>query len=505
MDKETLKKFVFAPIEIAGFKAYFVGGCVRDALLNKEPHDYDICTDATPDQLHAIFRKFSNVSKNSEPFGVTMPLINDGTGKIEEIEIATLRKDITKGRHPKVDFTKSIEEDAQRRDFTINAIYEDANGKIFDPTGGINDIKNKVLRFVGKMSDRLNEDPLRVFRAIRFMSKTGFTPNFTPVELNNIVHEMIRTNAFDEVSKERILKEIEGVFGGEHFDIVFKEYFWASLIPELIGMRPIIDSLMGCKQSFKWHAEGSIIETTDLHIVEINDIKDLEKFRHLASNGNAWEHTRRVMTNMFNELNTAKITDTHLRFVMMVAAFVHDIGKPISASYGDEKKNLFKVNGFDVYEIIPRVSSHDVDGVKPSYDFCRQLGMTCKDCDFVSELTKRHMRAHQILDMKNKARLWKFVQWEHFDKLVMLARADQNACIKTVFEEWKGIDDAVEKVRKFIDNPLPAPILKGQHLIDAGYKPGPTFKKKLDVAFEQQVNRNINSVNELLKIVKGVN
>ena len=104
MDKKQIIDNVIIPIEKQGFHAYFVGGCVRDALMNVEPHDYDICTDATPKQLHTIFEKFSNTSENAEPFGVTMPLIKiDNVA--EEFEIATMRRDITKGRHPKVVFT----------------------------------------------------------------------------------------------------------------------------------------------------------------------------------------------------------------------------------------------------------------------------------------------------------------------------------------------------------------------------------------------------------------
>ena len=109
MDKKDLIELVIKPIEAKGGKAYFVGGCVRDALLNKEPNDYDITTNFTPARLHTVFKKFSNVSTNAENFGVTMPIING-----EEIEIATFRKDLTKGRHPEVSLEASIEEDASR-------------------------------------------------------------------------------------------------------------------------------------------------------------------------------------------------------------------------------------------------------------------------------------------------------------------------------------------------------------------------------------------------------
>ena len=146
--KDQLIEKVLKPIEAAGFKAYFVGGCVRDRLMGKEPHDYDICCSANPEQLHKIFSKFSNVSKNAEQFGVTMPLI-EINGKLEEIEIATFRKDVSKGRHPEVSLEATLEEDASRRDFRINAMYEDKDGNIIDPFDGQKDIEQKALHFVG--------------------------------------------------------------------------------------------------------------------------------------------------------------------------------------------------------------------------------------------------------------------------------------------------------------------------------------------------------------------
>ena len=132
--KNILIHEIFEPIEKAGFKAWFVGGCVRDQLMGVTPHDFDICTNATPADLHKIFTNFSNVSENSEPFGVTIILVPSNNTMIE-VEIATLRKDITKGRHPKIEFTDSIKEDAMRRDFTVNALFETSKGEIIDPTG----------------------------------------------------------------------------------------------------------------------------------------------------------------------------------------------------------------------------------------------------------------------------------------------------------------------------------------------------------------------------------
>lgn len=175
MTKQDIRNLVMAPIKWAGFDVYFVGGCVRDKLLGKTPHDYDLVTNAKPEDLHKIFSKFSNVSSNSEAFGVTMPLVGYSDDQLEEIEIATFRRDVTSGRHPEVSLDASIEQDAGRRDFTINALYESMDGEVLDPTGyGLYDIEHKILRFVGNADDRIAEDPLRALRLIRFESKLGF-------------------------------------------------------------------------------------------------------------------------------------------------------------------------------------------------------------------------------------------------------------------------------------------------------------------------------------------
>ena len=171
MTKQQIIKDVILPIEAAGFKAYFVGGCVRDELTGKVPHDYDLSTNATPDEINKIFGVTE--TRKANLYGVAMPIING-----EQVEIATWRSDLTRGRHPTIKFSNKIEDDAFRRDFTVNSLYEDKEGNIIDPTGrGIADIKSNTLSFVGNAVDRITEDPLRIFRYARFIASKGFKAN----------------------------------------------------------------------------------------------------------------------------------------------------------------------------------------------------------------------------------------------------------------------------------------------------------------------------------------
>ena len=155
---------------ILGGRVRLVGGCVRDYLLHRRFQDRDMATTLTPDEVVARLKK-NNIAylDIGRVFGTIVAKV-DGT----PFEITTLRKDIeTDGRHAVVGFTKSWATDARRRDFTINALYADKNGKIYDYTGGLADLKNHKVRFVGKAEKRMQEDYLRILRYFRFWAKMG--------------------------------------------------------------------------------------------------------------------------------------------------------------------------------------------------------------------------------------------------------------------------------------------------------------------------------------------
>lgn len=152
-----------------GYHLYVIGGTSRDYLLKRELTDYDFVTDATPSEM----KKFlPNANYRFEQYGSVRVKINN-----VKVDLTTLRKEKSylDSRHPKeIEFVKNLEEDYVRRDFTINAIYIDENYKIVDFCGGINDLENKIIRFIGDPKERIKEDPLRIFRAKRFAQILGF-------------------------------------------------------------------------------------------------------------------------------------------------------------------------------------------------------------------------------------------------------------------------------------------------------------------------------------------
>lgn len=190
----------------AGYEAYFVGGCVRDTLMNNEINDVDITTDATPDEIETVFDHTLHIGKK---FGTVIVIDNDS-----QYEITTFRteNDSLDGRHPsEVKFVKNLHEDLSRRDFTMNAIAMNVNGELIDPFNGQNDIKKGVIKTVGDAKRRFNEDYLRMLRALRFVAKYNFVLDQNAY--NALVEDFILVNS---ISKERIINELTKLLNLQH-------------------------------------------------------------------------------------------------------------------------------------------------------------------------------------------------------------------------------------------------------------------------------------------------
>ena len=181
-----------------GYRLYMIGSTSRDYLLNNQILDYDFVSDATPNEIE----KFLKVDKTFSKYGITT-LKLDGY----KIQIATLRKEgeYLDSRHPSsIEFIKDINIDYLRRDFTINAIYIDENYKIIDPSGGVIDLKNRVLRFIGDPLTRIKEDPLRILRAKRFIKEYNLSASIDVLDLLESNMPLL-----EKLNKEKIKEELK--------------------------------------------------------------------------------------------------------------------------------------------------------------------------------------------------------------------------------------------------------------------------------------------------------
>lgn len=262
-----------------GYKAYLVGGAVRDMLMGKEPHDWDVTTDATPEQVMSIFRKVI-------PTGIAHGTVTVHFMK-NEIEVTTFRteSDYSDGRHPdKVEYTGNIEEDLSRRDFTINAIASYlGDGTITDPFHGRDDIKRKVIRTVGNPLERFSEDGLRPVRAVRFSAQLGFE---------------IERETLKAISEPEILKKTSR-----------------------ISLERFRDELLKLMKAEKPSAGLKLMEESGILDIFIPEFK---KCRGCIQGDFRGYHQFDVLDHLFYACDGAPASKQNVR----LAALFHDIGKP---------------------------------------------------------------------------------------------------------------------------------------------------------------------------------
>jgi len=233
----------------AGHEALFAGGCVRDLLLAQEPKDFDVVTSATPEQVQHLFRRTRAVGK---AFGVILVFSGD-----QEFEVATFRSDgaYGDGRHPDSVTFGTIEEDAARRDLTINGLYFDPlEERVIDLVGGLDDLRAKVVRAIGDPGARFREDSLRLLRVVRFCARLDF-------RLEDRTAEAVRRDAplLARVSAERILDELTRILTGPNagrgLTLLEDLGLLSEVLPELARLRAV-------EQPRHWHPEGDVLTHT---------------------------------------------------------------------------------------------------------------------------------------------------------------------------------------------------------------------------------------------------
>lgn len=282
----TAAQYCITALNRAGFRAYAVGGCVRDALLGLMPHDYDLCTDASPEETAQIFASHTLV-RAGEKHG-TIGVVVEG----EVYEITTFRTEggYRDSRHPDwVRFVADVTEDLARRDFTVNAMAYSPKEGYIDPFGGQADLRNKVLRAVGDPRQRFTEDALRILRGIRFAVRFGLVPEkdtFTAMKaLAPRMANLARERVFDELCKLLPLVSAEDLL------------LYAPILKEAV---PAIAPMLGFEQHSPHHA------------------------------WDVFTHTAHVVENVPRELS--------LRW----AALLHDVGKPACFTRDETGRGHFK-------------------------------------------------------------------------------------------------------------------------------------------------------------------
>lgn len=233
-------QIIFETLKNNGFECYAVGGCVRDMLMGRTPADFDFTTDATPKEIAGCFEGYKTIDTGIE-FGTVAVVVDDD---VYEITTFRLDGDYKDNRHPdNVTFSKDIEDDLCRRDFTVNSIAASSDGEIIDPWGGIIDIERKVIRTTGKAEKRFLEDALRILRALRFSSKL----NFSIEQSTKAAIHSCKDN-LSSVHPQRIKKELEGlILSNVRSDFLFE---FTDVLSVII---PDIEPVINLKQNNPHH------------------------------------------------------------------------------------------------------------------------------------------------------------------------------------------------------------------------------------------------------------
>jgi putative nucleotidyltransferase with HDIG domain len=406
----------------SGFIAYFAGGCVRDALLRKQPKDIDIATDAEPEDVQKLFARTVAVGVK---FGVVRVLEGEF-----EFEVATFRSDgiYLDGRRPATVTFSSPEEDAKRRDFTINGMfYDPVEDQVVDFVGGKSDLERRVVRAIGNPGERFSEDHLRLLRAIRFGAALDF-------EIEPATWKAITGNAHQivSVSHERVRDEFMKIISDRHrvrgLDLLDQSGLLQKILPEVSRMH-------GCEQPPQFHPEGDVYVHTRLML------------SLLPADASPW---------------------------LVLSVLLHDIGKPVTYSF-DEVDQRIRFNG------------HDQVGADMASEIMTGLRFSNEAIDTVVEAIRNHMVFKDTPNMR-PAKLRRFMGRQNFPLELELHRVD---CLGS-HGDLQTYDLLVNKQQEFQNEPIiPPPLLTGRDLIVLGLKPGPRFGEILEAVQTAQLDGEV--------------
>jgi poly(A) polymerase len=429
-----------------GFQAYLVGGCVRDLLLQREPKDYDVATNATPQQVITIFPETYSVGAQ---FGVVLVPAPDSdvastgvevTSKSQAVEVATFRSDIgyADGRHPdEVRFSRDAREDVARRDFTINGMLLDpVSGEVLDFVGGRADLRAGIIRTIGDPEQRFREDKLRMLRAVRFAARFEYT-----LEPATFAAMQKLAPQIEVVSRERVRDELTRMLTEGHARRAFLLLDASGLLEHVLRD---ISAMKGVQQPPEFHPEGDVFVHTLLLLDNLPDPCPLTL---------AW------------------------------GALLHDVGKPATFRVAPDRI---------------RFDGHVEVGVKMAEKICRDLRFSNDETEQILALVDNHMRFGHATRMKEST-LKRFLRMPAFDEHLALHRADCLASHRNLatyeFIQQKRAEIPAEKMR-------PVPLVTGDDLIAAGHLPGPKFREILTAVEDAQLEGRLPSRDAALEFVR---
>ncbi|MBZ5501497.1 MAG: CCA tRNA nucleotidyltransferase [Acidobacteriia bacterium] len=440
MDARQLAEQICRTLRGAGHQAYLVGGCVRDLLLGRAPADYDVATDATPDRVQELFPHSLAVGAQ---FGVILVAEDSEAGEPVQVEVATFRSDLgySDGRHPdRVVYTASAAEDAQRRDFTINALLLDPDTQeVFDFVGGREDLRAGIIRAIGRPEARFREDKLRLVRAVRFAARFRYA-----IEAHTFAAIPQLASQIHQVSAERLRDELTKLLTEGAARRSFELLDQTRLLPELL---PEIARMKGVEQPPQFHPEGDV-----------------------------WTHTLLMVEEL-----SAGCSPT-----LAWGVLLHDVGKPptFTPPAGPEGRIRF--------------DEHVNVGTRMAEEICRRLRFSNEDAAQIAALVANHLRFKDVPQMK-PATLKRFVRLGRFEEHLELHRLDCLSSHRNL-ENYEFVrrflaETPPEQVR-------PPRLITGADLIGLGLKPGPRFKAILDAVEEAQLNGKITTPEEALQLVR---
>jgi len=437
-----------------GHQAYLVGGCVRDLLLGRQPADYDVATDAKPDEVMRIFPETYAVGAQ---FGVVLvpvpeaerqPKHNEsateefalGHHHKSSVEVATFRHDLgySDGRHPdEVRFSRDPREDVQRRDFTINGLLLDPiENKVLDYVGGQDDLKSKIIRAIGNPDIRFAEDKLRMLRAVRFAARLEY--RIGPATFASIQKLAPQIH---QVSRERVRDELTRMLTEGHARRAFELLDETGLLREVL---PEIDAMKGVAQPPEFHPEGDVF---------VHTLLMLEKLPQPCPAALAW------------------------------GVLLHDVGKPPTFRRAPDRI---------------RFDEHARVGTKMAEAICRRLRFSGDETNQIVALVENHMRFGDAERM-NPSTFKKFIRLPRFEQHLELHRLDCESSHRNLrlynFTREKMNALPPEEVR-------PKPLVTGEDLISTGYSPGPQFKEILSAVEDAQLDGKLHTKHEAMQLVR---